>query len=111
MLNKYAEGNNEIGNHTYSHKIINKVGFEIFKKDILKGEKISKKLMEENNKTLRYFRHPGLGNGANKKQRQKLDEYLISTGYIIAPVTIDAMDWKFNKYYLIAMQNKDRPIL
>ncbi len=111
MLEDYIKYGHEIGNHTYSHKIINNVGFEVFKKDIELGEKISKKVAEANNMKLRYFRHPGLGNGANKKQRTQLDKYLQKQQYIIAPVTIDTMDWRFNKYYLIAIERKDKKMM
>jgi peptidoglycan/xylan/chitin deacetylase (PgdA/CDA1 family) len=108
ILERYSQNGHEIGNHTYSHKIINNVGFEIFKKDIEQGEEISKKIADKYNMKLKYFRHPGLGNGANKKQRKQLNEYLANHNYIIAPVTIDTMDWKFNKYYLTAIGKKDK---
>ena len=111
MLEDYVKNGHEIGNHTYSHKIINNVGFEIFKKDLERGEEISKQIAENNGIKLRYFRHPGLGNGANKKQRKQLNDYLETHEYIIAPVTIDAMDWRFNKYYLMAIAKKDQKMI
>jgi peptidoglycan/xylan/chitin deacetylase (PgdA/CDA1 family) len=111
MLEEYSKNGHEIGNHTYSHKIINTVGFEAFRKDIERGGEISQKIAEDHGMKLRYFRHPGLGNGSNKKQRKQLNDYLEVNGYIIAPVTIDTMDWRFNKYYLIAIARKDTKMM
>lgn len=109
MLDDYVKNGHEIGNHTYSHKIINNVGFEIFKKDFERGEKISSEIMKDHGLRLKYFRHPGLGNGRNITQRGKLNDYLKEREYIVAPVTIDTMDWKFNRDYRTAkMKNNTK---
>lgn len=92
FLKKFQEAGLMIGNHTYSHKNLNTVGAEKYIADI---DKADKKLENIMTKPL-YFRYPYLaeGRGENKK---KVEEYLASKHYTIAPVTIDSKDFQFNE--------------
>ena len=48
----------ELGNHTFSHSSLNKVGLAAWEDDIVQGESVTRQLLTEHNMKLRYFRHP-----------------------------------------------------
>jgi len=97
ILQLWIDNGHLLGNHTYSHKSLSNVKVEEFQKDVLEGEKISKKLLANAGMSLRYFRHPYLDTGATKEARDSFESFLKREGYVIAPVTIDTDDWKFNR--------------
>lgn len=88
-----------VGNHTYSHIGLNKLGHKKFLKDIEKNESflidISQTLKE-----LKYLRYPFLQEGKNNKERYAVRYYLSQRNYKIAQVSIDPSDWKWNSIYL-----------
>lgn len=100
ILRLWVANGHELGNHTYSHKFFSKTSLEDFEKEVIRGEKVSKKLMAEAGKTMHYFRYPYLDLGKNIETRQQFEQFLTQLGYTVAPVTIDTSDWKFNKTLL-----------
>jgi peptidoglycan/xylan/chitin deacetylase (PgdA/CDA1 family) len=58
ILKLWLDTGLELGNHTFSHPNINQIPFEEYKEDLLKGERITRKLAEERNIKYEYFRHP-----------------------------------------------------
>lgn len=100
----------ELGNHTYSHKSLNRISLEEYKDDILKGEKITKKLLSENGMKMRYFRHPFLQTGLSLDVKKGLDKFLAKHKYTIAPVSIDNSDWAFSAAYDNAILKKDKKL-
>ncbi len=81
----------ELGNHTYSHANLNSLSASKYIQEINKADQILSPVMTQP----KYFRYPYLaeGRGANK---QKVQDYLATNQYIIAPVTIDSKDYLFN---------------
>ena len=63
LLRQWLDAGLELGNHTYSHMSLHDNPLEKYKADILKGEIITKELLESKNQTMRYFRHPYLWTG------------------------------------------------
>ncbi len=100
----------DLGNHSYSHFSLSKTDLEEYKQDVMKGEKISRPLMEEAHKKYKYFRHPYLDTGGSKEKRDEFERFLKSRGYIIAPVTVDFNDWRFNAELLKNPEDKERVI-
>lgn len=101
-----------LGNHTYSHPAFSKTSLNDYLNDILKGETISKQLMEQSGLKYSYFRHPYLDTGTDIEKRSALESFLNNNKYIIAPVTIDCNDWVFNKYlYLLKNTDKEESII
>lgn len=98
-LQMWLDAGMELGNHTYSHYSLNKVEWEVFKNDIIKGETVLKELVEKNGKTLRYFRHPYLHTGMSLEVKKKCETFLAGRGYTIAPVTIDNSEWIFARAF------------
>ncbi len=89
LLEKWVENDLELGNHTYSHISINQSSLEDYERDILKGERIIRSILNENNKQLKYFRYTQLRTGPTEDYRLGLNKFLKAQSYITAPVTID----------------------
>jgi peptidoglycan/xylan/chitin deacetylase (PgdA/CDA1 family) len=99
VLRMWLDYGNELGNHTYSHSSLNRVGLAAWEDDIVQGENVTSLLMGERKMKLRYFRHPYLDTGRDLETRRKAEEFLINRGYRIAPITLDAWDWMFAGVY------------
>lgn len=97
ILKLWIDSGHILGNHTYSHKALSNTPDNAFFADIEKGRPISAKLMKASGLPYKYFRHPYLDTGTTKEKRKNLETYLSNKGYIIAPVTIDTDDWRFDQ--------------
>ena len=111
LLRQWANAGLELGNHSYSHKSLNAIDLAVYQKDILDGETITKELMKEKGKTLRYFRHPYLQTGMTMEVKAGLDKFLEEHRYTIAPVTIDNADWIFARAYDNAFDKGDMDLM
>jgi peptidoglycan/xylan/chitin deacetylase (PgdA/CDA1 family) len=95
LLEKFKNQGFVIGNHTFTHANLNQMGADKYIKEISKAhDKLSSLISEK-----KYFRYPYLaeGRGATK---HKVQAYLANQQYIIAPVTIDSKDFRFNMQLL-----------
>lgn len=91
LLEEFRKDGYEIGNHTYSHANLDHVSVDKYIENIDKADKILQPIMTQP----KYFRYPGLAEGKGEK-KQAIQDYLVTNQYIIAPVTIDSKDYKFN---------------
>lgn len=108
LLEQWLDAGAELGNHMYSHPDINVVPIEEYKRDLLRGEEITRPLMREHGMTLRYFRHPYLHAGKEAHVKAELERFLREQDYTIAPVTIDNDEWIFASAYDKAAEKNDR---
>lgn len=106
-LDLWLDAGLELGNHTFSHPSLNKVGLKVFEDDVIQGETVTRLLLAQHKMTLRYFRHPFLDTGRDLQTRRDADAFLVQRGYRIAPVTIDAWDWMFGSIYEDAKKRGD----
>ncbi|WP_020532240.1 polysaccharide deacetylase family protein [Flexithrix dorotheae] len=111
LLELWLENGLEFGNHTYSHLNYHKVTFQEFTEDIIKGEKVTKKLAKKYNTKVKYFRHPYLRSGLDKEHTDSLKKFLAENNYTEAPVTIDNEDYLFAKAYSMAYKNQDSELM
>lgn len=111
LLNTWAKNGLDLGNHTYSHPDYNTTSFNDFSRDILKGETITKHILNDKNKSLKYFRHPFLHVGDTKVKADSLSNFLSERGYIVAPVTIDNEDYLFALAYKRAKVKADTTMM
>jgi peptidoglycan/xylan/chitin deacetylase (PgdA/CDA1 family) len=100
----------ELGNHTFSHASLNRVGLQAWEDEVVQGENVTRLLMAERKMTLRFFRHPYLDTGRDLKTRTEAEAFLVTRGYHIAPVTLDAWDWFFARVYADAKQRSDNDL-
>ena len=107
LLKSWIDYGLELGNHTFSHPDYNLVSFKDFTQDVLKGETITKEILSQKGKTIKYFRHPFLHLGNTKEKADSLDNFLSNHGYKTAPVTIDNEDYLFAVAYKRAKVKND----
>jgi peptidoglycan-N-acetylglucosamine deacetylase len=88
-----------IGNHTYSHIKYTDTTVPLFEEDIIKGEAITTELLKKADKKLSYFRFPFNCTGKDSISRAEIYNYLNGKGYVIAPFTIESMDYLYNFLY------------
>jgi peptidoglycan/xylan/chitin deacetylase (PgdA/CDA1 family) len=95
LLESFKSQGFMIGNHTYTHENLDAIGAEKYIKDIAKADHRLLPLMTER----KYFRYPYLAEG-HGGARHQVQKYLAKNQYIIAPVTIDTKDFRFNMKFL-----------
>ncbi len=108
-LKRWLAAGMDLGNHTYSHESPNDLGAAGYIADIAKGEPVTRRLLAEHHKEMRYFRHPYLETGFPEAVKRAIDTWLAAHGYTVAPVTIDADDWEFAEPYDDAISRHDAP--
>ena len=106
-LNQWLDAGLELGNHAFSHPSFNKIGLKEFEESVIRGEVVTKTLLAQHGKKIRYFRHPFLDVGRDLQSRRELEAFLINRGYTIAPVTLDPEDWAFAPLYDAARNSGD----
>ncbi len=107
LLESWIEAGLDLGNHGYSHLDLNRTPLEEYQADLLRGEEVTRPLLEQAGKELRYFRHPFLHAGTDLETRDALLAFLDRHGYREAPVTIDNSEWIFARAYENALDEKN----
>lgn len=107
ILKMWIDAGHELGNHTYSHRSLNRTPLEEFQADVVRGEPVTRGLMEAKGGRLRYFRHPFLQVGLELEKRRAFEAFLKERAYTIAPVTIDNDEWIFAALYADALRKGD----
>lgn len=92
LLERFRDAGFIIGNHTYSHIALGSNRASRYIENIKKADEILAPLMSKP----KYFRYPYLSEGDGKKRQEVLD-YLAANDYVVAPVTIDSKDFRFNQ--------------
>jgi peptidoglycan/xylan/chitin deacetylase (PgdA/CDA1 family) len=106
-LRLWVDAGFELGNHTYSHRSLNRLPLEEFQADVERGEPVVRELLAARGRTLRYFRHPFLQVGLELDKRRAFERYLVGRGYTVAPVTIDNDEYMFAAIYAGALRRGD----
>ncbi len=79
----------------YSHPSANEVPFERFADEVIKGEVITRPLVERRGQKLVWFRYPYLHSGTTAEAHEAITRFLASRQYRVAPVTVDYADYAF----------------
>ena len=95
LLEAFHDAGLTIGNHTHTHANLNRTPAKTYMDDIAKADRVLEPLMEGP----KFFRYPYLAEGKGSTKEQ-VREYLWQNNYIIAPVTVDSKDFKFNQRLL-----------
>lgn len=104
LLQLWADAGIELGNHTYSHKSLNRESLTDFQADVVKGETTARRLMQAAGKPFRYFRHPSLQVGLDLEKRRAFETWLAARGYTVAPVSMDNDEYMFAAIYAQAQR-------
>lgn len=103
LLEQFRDAGFIIGNHTYSHIALGSNRAERYIDNIKRADEKLAPLMSKP----KYFRYPYLSEGTGKKKQEVLD-YLAANDYVVAPVTIDSKDFRFNQQ-LFHVAYRSRP--
>lgn len=98
VLHRWLDAGLDLGNHAYSHPNPNQVGLPAFLDDVVKGEVITRSILEARNRKLIWFRYPFLATG-NGPMAAAIEEFLAQRAYRIAPVTVDYADYNHAGIY------------
>ncbi len=108
LLERWLDAGLKLGNHGFSHPDLHRVQLADFERDVLRGEVVTRPLVEARGRALRYFRHPFLHTGRDLETKRALEAFLAGHGYRVAPVTIDNSEWIFAAAYARALERGDR---
>ena len=108
LLEMWIAAGFELGNHTFSHPDLNTTPLPEFEANVVRGEPVTRRLLEAAGRKLRYFRHPFLHVGLELDKRRAFEAFLAARGYTIAPVTIDNDEYVFAAVYADALRRGDR---
>lgn len=111
LLRRWLEAGMDLGNHTYGHNDYNNVSNQYFFANITLGERLTRPLVGEFGKSLRYFRHPYLHTGQRQGKADSLRVFLREHNYLEAPVTIDNEEYLFAFAYDSAMTARDTALM
>lgn len=107
LLQQWVDAGMILGNHTFSHPDFNALTIQEFQDEIIKGEVVTRRLMQSHQPYKLYFRHPQTHTGDTQAKKEAIEAFLAARGYKVTPHTIDNMDFVFNTCYLRALRNKD----
>jgi peptidoglycan/xylan/chitin deacetylase (PgdA/CDA1 family) len=100
-----------LGNHTYSHPDFNTLTVKQFQDEIIKGEVVSRRLMQSRQPYQLFFRHPMTHTGDTQAKKEAIENFLAARSYLVAPHTIENSDFIFNVGYVRAINNKDEAMI
>ncbi|HVF43484.1 MAG TPA: polysaccharide deacetylase family protein [Pyrinomonadaceae bacterium] len=107
LLRAWLDAGAELGNHTFTHINLRRRPLAAYEEDVVRGETVTRMLLEERGMKLRYFRHPFLWTGETPEYKEGLAKFLDSRGYTVAPVTVDNDDYVFADAYFRAKKRGD----
>ena len=108
LLQQWVDAGMTLGNHTYSHADFNKLTIEQFQDEIVRGEVVTRRLMQSRPSYQLYFRHPYTHTGDTQTKKEAIENFLAARGYKVTPHTIDGQDYVFNGCYVRALRKGDR---
>ena len=111
LLRMWLNAGLELGNHTFSHRSLNRIELAEYQADLLKGQTITKELLAKKGKDIRYFRHPFLQTGRTMEIKSNFDNFLSANGYTIAPISFDNADYIFSRAYDNAFDKGDKVLM
>lgn len=107
LLQMWLDAGLELGNHTYSHRDLNLMSLDQFEADVIRGEAVTRRLLQARGRKLRFFRHPFLHVGPDLQKRRAFEVFLAARGYTVAPVTMDNDDYVYAVAYAEALRRGD----
>lgn len=111
LLEAWLDAGHDLGNHTFSHMRFYDATLAEYQADVLRGERVTRTLMTERGRQLRYFRHPTLNTGRDLETKKAFEQFLADHGYVVAPVTIDNDEYLYASAYDRARARGDAALM
>lgn len=108
LLAMWLDAGLELGNHSFSHVQIDRVTPAQYRDDLVRGETVTRMLLSQRGRKLRYYRHTQLRTGPTPAYRAALAAALDELDYTVAPVTFDSNEYVFARVYEDAKRADDR---
>lgn len=105
VLSHWVNAGHFLGNHTFGHSDLDQVEASEYIKDIKSNEPTLLNLMMDRN--FKYFRYPFLAEGDTQRKRDEVRNFLFTSGYNLAPVTMDFFDYEWADPYFRCTQKND----
>ncbi|MGF6176164.1 polysaccharide deacetylase family protein [Ensifer sp. 4252] len=96
-----------LGNHTFSHADTNTLDIAGIKREIVDGEKTTRRTLKAVGKELRFLRFPYNHIGDTPEKQKTIAALAAKLGYTIAASTIDTSDYVFDRAYQRALAEND----
>jgi peptidoglycan/xylan/chitin deacetylase (PgdA/CDA1 family) len=97
-----------LGNHTFSHVDFNDTSLQQYEDEAIRGEVVTRQLLQERGLSKFYFRYPYNHTGATKERKEAFQRFLKSRGYEVAPFTVQHDDYLFSNVYEEAKRKNDK---
>ena len=108
LLERWADAGLELGNHTYSHPSFWTTPRAEYQANVLRGERVTRRILAARGTRPRFFRHPFLNTGPDLANKEAFERFLGEHGYRVAPVTVDNEDYLYALAYDRAAARGDR---
>ena len=92
LLEEFHQAGFIIANHTHNHLNLNQTSAERYINNIQQADLTLAPLLPDK----KFFRYPYLAEGRGQR-KERVAEFLVQANYIVAPVTIDSKDFRFNQ--------------
>jgi peptidoglycan/xylan/chitin deacetylase (PgdA/CDA1 family) len=106
ILRNWVDAGMTLGNHGYNHEGFNDSTLADYEADLLRGERVTKTLLEGKGQTLVWYRPPYNQTGPTLDAKTRFEAFAREHGYRIAPFTVEATDYLFTKFYEKALADK-----
>jgi len=107
LLQSWLDADLTLGNHTYHHVRFQTTPLAEYEDETIRGEAVTRALMEVAGQKETYFRHPFLSTGPTEEAKAAFESFLKERGYRVAPVTVSNDDYMFNDVLGAAIEKKD----
>jgi peptidoglycan/xylan/chitin deacetylase (PgdA/CDA1 family) len=107
ILLDWLDAGMTLGNHTFRHKGLSNTPLSEYQDDVLRGEVITRAILDLRQQSLVWFRHPYTHTGPTAEIKQAFQAFLAQHGYKAAPFTIEHADFAFAALYADALASND----
>jgi peptidoglycan/xylan/chitin deacetylase (PgdA/CDA1 family) len=95
LLTEWLDAGMELGNHTWGHPGLTRTPLQAMEDAVVRGETVTRWLLERRGRSIRWFRHPYTHTGPTKEVRDAFEAFLAGRGYRVAPFSVEHEDWVF----------------
>lgn len=111
LLRMWLDAGLDLGNQSFSHPKLYNTPVDEFLQNMMRGERVTRRLVEERGRQLRYFSYPFLNTGRDVESRERVEAFMRERGYDVHRVTIDNDDWIYSAAYGVARERGDEALM